>query len=297
MGVSDRDYMRGQNSAGAFGLTASQFIWWLIGINVAVYLLPALPGHWGYVGTPAEGYRLGGYSTHDLLAGKFWKLFTYPFVHQSVLHLLMNMVGLYLLGRQVLRSIGIPSFLVLYFGGGVAGALLETAIRSAFGPTQLMGASAAVLAVTAMFVTLLPNAQMQILPLPFLIQARTLLWAFLIFNGLFGLLTIRSELASVAYFAHCGGALWGLAHGRYVHRWLSSLPSLHPAPRKPEAPAVRYTTRPDDTKIIDAEFTEAPDGDYNAVLDKINRTGIGSLTPRERRILEQASERLGRNKH
>lgn len=295
MGVSDRDYMRGQKGAGSlFGLTPSQFIWWLIGLNVAIYLLPALPGHWGYVGTPEDGYRLGGYSSEAFLRGEVWNLITYQFVHQSILHLLLNMAGLYLLGRQVIRSIGILSFLLLYLGGGVAGALLETALRSAFGQTHIVGASAAVLAVMAMFVALMPKAQMQIFPLPFLVQARTLLWAFVIFNALFGLLTVRAEASSTAYFAHCGGALFGLAHGRFIHRWLSGFRWPEP---KPKAPAVRYTTRPDDTKIIDAEFTEVADGDYNAVLDKINRTGIGSLTPRERHILEQASERLSRNKH
>jgi hypothetical protein len=45
--------------------------------------------------------------------------------------------------------------------------------------------------------------------------------------------------------------------------------------------------------VIDAEFSK-PTADYNEVLDKINREGIGSLTPAERRILERASENLGR---
>jgi hypothetical protein len=61
---------------------------------------------------------------------------------------------------------------------------------------------------------------------------------------------------------------------------------------------VVYRSRPEQPNVIDAEFAPVSGtkskADYNEVLDKINREGIGSLTPAERRILERASENLGR---
>ena len=297
MGVSDRDYMHGQKGgSGVFGLTPAQFIWWLIGINAVVFLLPSLPGGWGYGATPSGGHRLGGYSSDALFRGEIWTLFTYQFVHASILHVALNMLGLYFLGRYVVQALGGASFLVLFLLGGVAGALFETAFRMITGqPTYIVGASAAVSAVFAMFVTLMPQAQMQIFPLPFLIRARTLLWVFLAFNGFFGIMTVvfRIPGTSTAYLAHCGGALYGLAHARYFRH---GLPAIRFSGRKSKQPAVKYSTRKADPNIIDAQFSEVADGDYNAVLDKINRSGISSLTPRERHILEQASEKLSRDK-
>lgn len=298
MGVSDRDYMRGQNggSVGVFGLTPSQFIWWLIGINVAIFLLPAFSGSWGYEETPSgSGHRLGGYSSEALLRGELWTLFTYQFVHRDILHVGLNMLGLYFLGRQVVQALGAISFLGLYLVGGVSGALFETLFRAVLAkPTVIVGASASVSAVVAMFVAMMPLSQLQLFPFKFLIQARTLLWVFLAFNGLFGILSLHASGPGTAYLAHCGGALYGLAHARYFRR---GLPRIRSTRRVPKPPHVKYSTRPDDSKIIDATFAESANGDYNAVLDKINREGIASLTAHERRILEQASEKLSRDKH
>lgn len=298
MGVSDRDYMHSHKRGPGltFGLTPSQFITGLVACNVAIYLMPALFPGWGYVSSPTGGgHRLGAYSTSALLQGEVWTLLTYPFVHRDILHLSLNMLGLYFLGRPVLHSLGAGPFLAVYLGGGIAGALFETLFRAAaLEPANILGASASVSALLALFVALAPQAKLRLYPFPVPIPARTLLWGFLLFNALAGLLTLKSSGPSTAYLAHCGGLFFGMFYARRFRPRPSA--AFTPPRRKPEAPSVNYAARPKSPNIIDAEFSEPVDGDYNAVLDKINREGISSLTPRERRILEQASQKLNRQK-
>jgi membrane associated rhomboid family serine protease len=260
-------------------------VWIFIGISVAVFLIPP--------------FQDAGVFTGSLLRqGQFWRLITYQFVHAGILHLAMNMLGLYLIGRTVVSRLGATQFALIYFIGGICGALLQYGAHSAAGqPTAIVGASASLSALAFVFATIEPDMRMMVFPIPVPIKLSRLAWGYIILNGLLGLAALRSSsVGNTAYLAHVGGALYGVIHGRYFRQriLLPVIRFTRSAP-KPKRPPV-YRARPEQPNVIDAEFTSSAKraADYNEVLDKINREGIGSLTPAERRILERASENLGR---
>jgi len=286
MGTYDRDYMRqgsgwrGRNSA--FWTGGDQIVWVFIAISTVLFLLPSR-NDWAIFTSAGMG------------RGEVWRLLTYQFVHADLIHVLLNMVGLYFVGRTAVSLLGSTQFAVIYLAGGIAGALLELIIHSATGlSTAIVGASASVAALMFVFVTIEPRMQVRLFPFPFSFTLVRLAWGFVIINGLLGLFSLTSSGGGgTAYLAHVGGALYGVLHGKYF-RQRFTLPTIRitrssPKPKRP----VPYRSRPDQPNVIDAEFSTSK-SDYNEVLDKINREGIGSLTPAERRILERASENLGR---
>ncbi|GAA0562774.1 rhomboid family intramembrane serine protease [Paractinoplanes ferrugineus] len=143
----------------------------LIGINVAVMVLSAIVGgakavagsggwfgllgsstavtKWGEVLGYAP-YTLGG-EVHGVAAGEWWRLGTAMFLHYGVLHLLLNMMLLWQLGRYLEAQLGPIRFTALYllagFGGNVAAYVFTPQNQPA------AGASTAVFGlVAAMFV-------------------------------------------------------------------------------------------------------------------------------------------------
>lgn len=83
--------------------------------------------------------------------GEWWRLITSGFTHFGVLHLLMNMLSLYFLGRFVEPALGQARFVALYFASLLAGAAGALLMQPSFGLTAgasgaifgLLGASAA----------------------------------------------------------------------------------------------------------------------------------------------------------
>jgi membrane associated rhomboid family serine protease len=93
----------------------------LIAINVVVYLITAVQG----AGLNAPGgtlftkFILYAPFLHD---GEWWRLVTVMFLHGNVLHLGVNMISLWVIGRPVEEYLGSARFGLLYFVSGIAGA-------------------------------------------------------------------------------------------------------------------------------------------------------------------------------
>jgi membrane associated rhomboid family serine protease len=297
MGSNDRDYMRRDSGwrggSAAFWFGPERIVWVFIAISTILFLFPGVD-------------RWATFTSNGLGRWELWRFISYQFVHGGLLHVGLNMVGLYFVGRTVVSILGPTQFALIYLAGGVCGALFEWLLQSAVGrPCAIVGASASISALMFVFVTIEPRMMVRLFPFPFSFTLVRLAWGFAIINGLLGLSSLASPASagSTAYLAHLGGALYGILHGKYfrqritlpVIRFVRSSKRPKPAPgqtRKSTATAP-YRSRPGQPNVIDAEFSK-PTADYNEVLDKINREGIGSLTPAERRILERASENLGR---
>src|SRR5690348_15774163 len=93
----------------------------LIVINCLVFL-------WVYlqIGTFKEPIWSLGLLEHGslynpfALNGEWYRLFTNMFLHGHLLHLLFNMYGLLVVGQVVERHVGVKTFLLVYFIGGLA---------------------------------------------------------------------------------------------------------------------------------------------------------------------------------
>jgi membrane associated rhomboid family serine protease len=74
-------------------------------------------------------------------AGDWWRLVTCNFLHVGLLHLFINMYGLWVLGRLVEQFLGRSRMVVLYVAAGIGGAVASLAFG---GPATSAGASGAV---------------------------------------------------------------------------------------------------------------------------------------------------------
>ncbi len=146
-------------------------------------------------------------------------LLTSMFMHGGLLHLGGNMLFLWIFGNNIEDSMGPVRFVAFYVLGGLAALLAQTVIDpSAAVPT--IGASGAVAAVLGGYALLYPRARVvtvifiviffTIVTLPALL----VLGAWFVLQALSGagsLVQPVGEGGGVAYFAHIGGFLFGLA--------------------------------------------------------------------------------------
>jgi membrane associated rhomboid family serine protease len=127
------------------------------------------------------------------------------------------MLTLYFFGSYLSRLVGNRNFLLIYFLGG----LLGNAFYLWLGPTLsvAIGASGAVFAVAGALTVLRPKLTVYIIPIPVPIP----LWVAVL--GGFALLSIpfASSVMNIAWQAHLGGLVLGLAAGFFLRRrtrWL-----------------------------------------------------------------------------
>lgn len=116
----------------------------LIGLNVLVFGLEIL---WGGSENLETLYRLGALVPKVVWTGEWWRLLSATFLHYGILHLSMNMLGLYFLGAFVELTLGVWRYLVIYFFSGIGSMLVVTltAIAVKAPDNILVGASGAIM--------------------------------------------------------------------------------------------------------------------------------------------------------
>jgi rhomboid family protein len=145
-------------------------------------------------------------------------ILTSMFMHGSLLHLGGNMLFLWIFGNNIEDSMGRPRFVAFYLLGGLAALAGQTLIDpSSTAPT--VGASGAIAAVLGGYALLYPRAR--VITVVFIIIFFTILeLPALIVLGLWFLMQVFYGTAQVAqpvggggvaYFAHIGGFIFGLA--------------------------------------------------------------------------------------
>lgn len=294
MGIADRHYMRDEHHAPRATTV-------LIVVLIGVFVLQSALQLYASINLDDDfALTLAG-----LKEGKIWQLLTFQFLHAAPwpFHVLFNCLGLYFFGRTVEETLGTRKFLWLYFLSGVAGGVLQvltTAVLPRHADIPVVGASAGIYGILAIFCTLYPLRELTafIYFFPVNIRARTLL----IFLGCFSLFGTLIPFSNVAHAAHLGGMLvgisyvrWGESLGDFWRRWHP----LQNRQRKRElvrAASVRnkswLTGKPDPAVELPPE--EFISKEVDPILDKISAHGIQSLTERERKILEAARKKMAK---
>jgi len=146
--------------------------------------------------------------------GEPWTLLTSMFMHADITHILFNMLSLYFLGRFLCQLVGDKWFLVVYFAGGIIGSFFFILFSIPLGTegNTVIGASGAIFAVGGALAVLVPNVKVILFPIPTPVP----LWTAII--GTFLLLTLLAFATNIAWEAHLGGLLLGLAVGYYLRR-------------------------------------------------------------------------------
>ncbi|MCB1225054.1 MAG: rhomboid family intramembrane serine protease [Verrucomicrobiales bacterium] len=327
MSLTDRDFMRpGGHSWQMPQWTTFHSLFWLI---VVVAILQHGLG-WGMMTIiSSEGTTrlpIGGVSLETLSEGRIWTMFTFMFVHRDLLHLAFNLVVFWFVGRRVQEIFGGGHLVRLFLIGGLLGAALRIGVYAwlvpagsqASGQPVLMGASASVFALFFALAVSLPRDEvghMIYLILPIRVSMLRAGQFVIVLEMVLFLLDLFSSppLASdAAHVAHLGGALAGwyyirmLGYGEHPLTYRRLWQREEDAPLRRQRRNARLVTqnaarrRPhvelDLEAVAEQIPSEAPpvELDVDEILEKIHAHGIDSLTVRERRTLENASQKAKR---
>lgn len=175
----------------------------LFGINLAFFLIEEILR----ILFDDSLFPIMALSREGLANGGWWQLVTHAFLHGNLFHLMVNMVALWFTGPLLEELLGGWRYLLLYFGGILAGGALQTAASP--GSVDLVGASGAVCALLVGFATLLPRLEITALiffVIPVRMKAATLGWLIVVVSLLFWMFGIEKD---IGHLAHVGGALAG----------------------------------------------------------------------------------------
>lgn len=165
-----------------------------------------------------------------------FSLLTSMFLHGGFMHLIGNMLYLWIFGNNIEDAMGHLRFVLFYLVCGVAAAMSH-ALTDAGSVVPMIGASGAISGVLGAYLLLYPRAHVLVLiPLGFFMRLMYVPAGFVL--GLWFLLQLISGSVSVgqggggvAWFAHVGGFLAGMILvGLFKHRSVRffSPPHRHP---------------------------------------------------------------------
>ena len=155
-------------------------------------------------------------------------LFTAMFLHAGFLHLLGNMLFLWICGDNVEHRLGRARFLVAYVGTGIAATAFQT-LLSGRTDAPLLGSSGAIFGLAGLYFVWFPRNRVRlwVMVFPFFmnvvrISARAVLAFFVLVQNLLPFLVSAGVGAGDAHGAHLGGFLVGLLAAWVVDRRLRS---------------------------------------------------------------------------
>jgi len=232
-----------------------------------------------------------------------WTLITYQFVHENILHLAFNLIALYFFGPPVEARLGGRRFLAFYLLCGLGGAALAGVLSQIVYLGLLVGASAAVLGVAVAFAWYWPDAPVLVFPFPEPFAAKWLVTFTIAISLALAWLGSATGLGGgISHLAHLGGigtallilktADWRMSrHERLLRK--SVVPDAVVSSAALVARASDPGRRTSPARGPSPDRTQA---EIDRVLDKISASGLGSLTPAERKFLAEMSRRM-RDRH
>jgi membrane associated rhomboid family serine protease len=247
----------------------------LLGLNAAAFIIQLVLTSWNrefvleYLGLSDRGIS-------DAYA---WQFFTAPLLYNNVWHFLANMLVLYFIGRDVETIIGQRQFLFLYFFGAFSGELGHLFLMPS--DCVLFAAGGGIAAIFVAYATILPELEMTTLllfMLPVRLKMRRVAQIALL--GAIALL-LFDRTGSVGHSAFLGGAVAGCFYAHLLGFGRTSLLQRVLRHRRVEEARLRSMT-------ADQFVAE----EIDPLLEKISRCGLASLSRRERRLLEQAREKM-----
>lgn len=225
------------------------------------------------------------------LASRPWTLITYMFLHFDFLHILFNLLWLYWMGQIFLGYFDQGKLIAIYILGGITGGLFYILGYNSFpvfsgivADSRLLGASASVIAIVTALAVHAPNHSIHLMFIgPVKIKFIALVSVVLYVIGI-------SSTNAGGNLAHVGGAVWGVVYILQLRRGFDpgkGITSLLNWIKKQFAPKpkVKITYR---KPVNDIEYNRQKNQDQtrmNGILEKISKSGYGSLSKEEKEIL------------
>jgi membrane associated rhomboid family serine protease len=219
-----------------------------------------------------------------------WSLFTYMFIHINLWHIVFNMLWLYWIGRIFVEFMGPQRLLQVFIFGGLAGGLLFmlvfNTLLSSY-PSELLGASAGVMAVIIATAVLVPDYTISLILIgP--VKLKYLAIASFILSSI-----IDFSVNSGGKVAHIGGAAYGLIYmwqyrkgndiSGSVINFFKRIGSIFSRSKSAKHLKVSYSKR-------EASNKANKQRKIDEILDKISKSGYESLTKDEKDFLFKSSK-------
>ena len=198
------------------------FSYMFIGLNILLFL---------YEMFLQSNGQLTGFIQHfgaipvNILNGEdYYTLFTNMFLHGGWMHLIGNMLFLWIFADNIEASIGNVKFLLFYLAGGIAASLIHVALNT-HSQIPSIGASGAISAVMGSYLIMFPKSRVKVLVIYFF---QSFYLSALIFLGFWIAFQLYSGISSmggdqntggVAHWAHIGGFAFGLLYGVYAKKY------------------------------------------------------------------------------
>ena len=222
------------------------------------------------------------FRSSEVLNGQVWRVLTYGLINEPSLVFAIHMLMFVRFGREVEKYFGRTIFLILYSSLYLLSPLIFT-LLGRYWPVTLAGESGS-FAIFIAFAALYPDAMLM-----FNILAK---WAAVVLVGIFSLIYLANhnwvELISLWVTTAYAYGFVRYQQGRFT------LPSFSFNQRKP-----KLRVLPDLQKDETISINLAKDDsmvEMDALLDKIARSGMSSLTAKERSKLAKAREELMQKK-
>ncbi len=292
--LQDRPYMRD-----GYERRRTSILTWLMSSIAAAFVVQSVFARYFSIGLEWD-FGLG---TAGIRAAHVWTFLTYGFLHSTgnLLQVIVYMLVIYFAGRQVLPILGARRFIALYASALVVGGAFWLAVHWRQ-PGLLTGASAAASALVILYACFYPNQERThiLFFVPVTLKPKYIAYSLLAVD-LCGLVFYEILGAAspfhAAHSAHLGGMAAAWIYYRYLHdsnwsfasgraeielpRWIKQRGAAKVAKAAPA-----YSVNIGDRGHLRAEV--------DRILDKINSEGLGSLSPDEKRVLDEARDLISR---
>lgn len=178
----------------------------MININQAVLIIIIVTVAFSYKGFQDYSFfERFKFQITRIKNGEQIRMLSSGFLHADWIHLGFNMYALYLFGDIVSYRLGIPKFLLIYFGSLLAGSSYSFFYHKNEPYYSAIGASGAVSGVVYSCILLYPSMSLMLFPLPIPIPG----YIFGVGYLLYSIYGMKNRLGNIGHSAHLGGAIGG----------------------------------------------------------------------------------------
>ena len=252
----------------------------LVSVNFGIYILQSVSGKEDVF------FRLFGLVPSTFISDlMLWQPFTYLFFHApfyssvGISHILLNMLGLWVFGRELEEAWGKTKFLRYYFTTGIGSGLI-TYFFQISSDNPVIGASGAVYGILLAYGISYPNRMLYIWGL---IPVRSM-WLVIIMGSIafFGLL---GNADGISHVTHISGMLIGYVLLKKKWRWRDIWFAIRK--KTIEFQVQRYEEKSIKKKILQK--------DIDVILEKIQKVGFIGLSDKEKSKLYEASKTMSKD--
>ena len=171
-------------------------------------------------------YTYGAIPAEIVQGEDLYTLFTNMFLHGGWMHLIGNMIYLWVFADNIEAIVGNTRFVLFYIAGGIFASLAHVAFNMDSQITSI-GASGALSAVLGAYLVMFPKSKITVI---FIYNLRPIKVAAIYFLGIWIIQQLISGFASLgpdtaqtggtAWFAHIGGFVFGLLYGLFFKRYV-----------------------------------------------------------------------------